>query len=361
VRAHAIISDVNINHGNSGGPLLNLSGEVIGINTFGALDQQGGPGVSGSIEIGRLLPLLARAQQVLLRLPPPDDGLLPVLSGPPYPLALLRAVSDTAQVLEYQEYEDLRFGDFIISTTTTLSKFVFYRRFEESIARDRRKREERAGLSEEQRYSQMGEFRDWREYVGDLLEPAVNVVVEPRAGETSGSSWGRAFAALAGSYSARAKYEFKGDVQAVRWYRNGVPIEPVLGGRVPNVIYENSQWIVMKDVAYRGVYVFPPAMFEPDSNGSPPSIVVEIEDLKHYDRFLLHELPPYLVARVWNDFEPYFAAVHPEFRFVRSDHEAFESDFKHLCSRSELCSRLEPRSRPDRSDSSATRQSQSPR
>ncbi|HLM69168.1 MAG TPA: trypsin-like peptidase domain-containing protein, partial [Longimicrobium sp.] len=44
----AIISDVNINHGSSGGPMLNAEGEVIGINTFGDMSSQGGPGISGA-------------------------------------------------------------------------------------------------------------------------------------------------------------------------------------------------------------------------------------------------------------------------------------------------------------------------
>ena len=45
VRDRAIISDVNINEGNSGGPLVNMEGAVVGINTFGVPSSKGGPGL----------------------------------------------------------------------------------------------------------------------------------------------------------------------------------------------------------------------------------------------------------------------------------------------------------------------------
>lgn len=45
-----------INSGNSGGPLFNASGEVVGINTYGTYDSQG---IFGAIDIGELKDLLA--------------------------------------------------------------------------------------------------------------------------------------------------------------------------------------------------------------------------------------------------------------------------------------------------------------
>jgi len=46
VDAHTIMSDVNVNPGNSGGPLFNNAGHVVGLTTFGASAERG-PGVSG--------------------------------------------------------------------------------------------------------------------------------------------------------------------------------------------------------------------------------------------------------------------------------------------------------------------------
>src|SRR5205085_1191940 len=60
VEERAIISDININHGNSGGPLFNSLGEVIGITTF--LDTaENGPGISGIVRIEQANAVLQQA------------------------------------------------------------------------------------------------------------------------------------------------------------------------------------------------------------------------------------------------------------------------------------------------------------
>jgi hypothetical protein len=172
----------------------------------------------------------------------------------------------------------------------------------------------------------------------------VTIEITPRIGETGGS----VFARIMISPRLQAKMVFKGDLQAANLYRNGIPEYPVVGGRAPQEVHEENQWVVMKDVAYRGYYVFRPEVFEPDSSGAPPSIVLQLDDLKHYDRFVLFELPPEVVARVWNDFGPYYTSVSPRAGFRPADSSKFTSDFYDLCRNSPLCSQLEKVDRPSR-------------
>jgi len=273
VRERAIISDANINHGNSGGPLLNLAGAVVGVNTFADQSTEGGPGISGSILITQLAPLLRQAADTLPSLPVPECAVLPTLSAAPYPLSELRAAADSVALDDYKKVAALKAGNFILSFNTPVANFVYARAEENEVAKDRRKREARAGLSEEERYSEIGTWRDWTDYVGNVTTPAVYVEVVPTQGETFWSALGRGLSASQGYVPGRAKYVFKGDLEDVQWYRNGEPVSPVVGGRTPQRVYVRDAWVEMKDVAYRGLYVFNPDVFAPDSSGAPPSIV----------------------------------------------------------------------------------------
>jgi S1-C subfamily serine protease len=331
VREHAIISDVNINHGNSGGPLLNAAGEVVGVNTFGDISESGGPGISGSLLIGRLAPLLKHAADTLPLLSVPDLRLLPTIEGPAYPLPELRAAADSVPFDAYEDVQGFKAGNFVFAMSTPVANFVYAKKHEDEVAKDRRKREAQAGLSQEERYSEIGTVRDWIDYVGDLTEAAVSVEIAPRQGETFWSGLGRALSASQGYVPGRAKYVFKGDLQDAQWYRNGEVVTPVVGGRTPQRVYVQNEWVEMKDVAYRGLYIFNPELFAPDSSGAPPSIVVHIFDLKHPDDRDWIELSGDVVARVWNDFGPYYTRVRPDRPFRTADAERFKSGIDALC------------------------------
>src|ERR1043166_1131216 len=62
IEARAILSDININHGNSGGPLFNSLGLVIGITTFLDSPSSNGPGVSGIVRIEQVSDVLVAAR-----------------------------------------------------------------------------------------------------------------------------------------------------------------------------------------------------------------------------------------------------------------------------------------------------------
>ncbi len=329
VRQGAIISDVNINQGNSGGPMLNMAGDVIAINTFGESPERG-PGLSGAVSALRIRPLLEQARRQADRLPLPGARRLPIVPPVTYSVSSLRAIADTASDRTYDQLAESRQGDFVVSLSTPVSALVAFKGFDDALSRNRRNREARAGIPVEQRYSVFAPLHDWFEFVGDQTHPVVTVDISPRTGETAGSSWGRALSAALAGVQQRARMEFKGDVQSVRFYSNGRLVEPVIGGRLAQRAYVDNAWITMSDVAYRGYYVLRPEVFAPDSTGVPPSIIMVIRDLKHLDRENVVELDAAIVARIWGDFLPYQELLGMP-RQPRADPRRFRTMWPDFC------------------------------
>ena len=318
VRAGAIISDVNINHGNSGGPLLNVEGEAIAVNTFGDIPDQGGPGVSGSILVARAGPALARAAAELTQSQAPSSALLPVMPTDELDMATMRAEADTTDPDRYQDFADRDVGGFKLTVQTPIQTLVAVKAHENEIAKDRKKREARAGLPEAQRYSEVREYRDWAEYVGAPTAPVVSFAILPKVGETGGSVFKRM---MLGS-NLRATYKFKGDVRGAQIFRNQQPLDPITGGHTPMKVFVDNQWVSLKDVADAGFYVFDIEVLRPDESGMPPSIVVAIRDLKSPDKLKCLEISGEVVAAAWNDFEAFYQQIRPRAGFRRADAKA---------------------------------------
>jgi S1-C subfamily serine protease len=318
VRAGAIISDVNINPGNSGGPLLNVDGEVVAVNTFGDVSSRAGPGVSGSVLIARAGPALARAAVELTQTPSPGSGLLPSMPTDQIDVGTVKAQADTTDPDMYRHFASLDVGGFELTVQTPMQTLVAVKAHENDVAKDRKKREARAGLPEGQRFSEVREYRDWAEYVGAPTAPVVSFAIVPKVGETGGSVFRR----LMLGPNLRATYKFRGDVRGVQLFRNREPVEPIKGGHAPVKVYVEDRWVSLKDVADEGFYVFDVEILRPDTAGAPPSIVVAIRDLKSPKNLKCIEIPSEVVAQAWNDFESFYQQSRPRAGFRRADSSA---------------------------------------
>ena len=95
----SITSDINVNRSDSGGPLFNSVGEVVGITTYLRSDV-GGSEVYGILRIEQTFPLLAQARRMMKRTTAPVARFLPVDPTEPFPLDAVK----TARNFDLQRY-----------------------------------------------------------------------------------------------------------------------------------------------------------------------------------------------------------------------------------------------------------------
>ena len=299
VEERAIISDVNLNPGNSGGPLINMDSEVIAINTF--IDPSSrSPGVSGSVSISLALSLLNQARGRLREQPPPPT-LLPVAPEDPFPIEGLKWASERCG--KDSNYM-LKAPGFDIQIITPSRGYFLTKISTGPLTEKRRSREAAAGVPQSEMYDPLGDLlKEWTEYAGKY-SPLVQIHVVPATGQTSGSVLlnllGAAAAGYSGTYyQGSYTYEFKSDLQDLELMDGDNVVPEVLRGMrmMRHSISERS--VRMKDIAQRGVFVFLPEVFK------SPNLRLKIRDLKKPGQIINVPIPRACREQVLADFEPY--------------------------------------------------------
>jgi hypothetical protein len=295
VESRAIMSDININHGNSGGPLLDMNGRVIGITTFKDLDPTGG-GVSGIIRIGVADPLLGQAREVAKQRPLPDAAALPPIPNEPYPLA------DLKTQIKSQKFDPSNYGarssTFDVQFITPALKYFLETKSEAEKADIRAKKLAKAGATtESQDADPYSNLKAWRSQLGDYL-PVVEIYVLPRLKATGGSIFG---AMMSGNASV-LHYRYKSDFDSAELMVDGKPVMPLRRSRFAKDANFVSLNGYAKDSGYAGAYLFGVEFLKDLRADSKVSLVIH-DGLKPGKAVVL-EIDPMLVWSIRNDFSP---------------------------------------------------------
>ena len=289
VETGAIISDVMIDHGNSGGPLLNAAQEAVGINTFGE-----GRGVSGTVRIWKAMPLFEDAKRKMATIPIPSGEFLPSIPKTKYPVDAMKRIVMTEDFDLEQYHIVARQFDVFILTPPALCYFEH----QDDIKAAKGRHQRRKNTTSADTYDPISDVKGWAQYVGEYL-PIVRVEIIPRVKVTAGSAFG---AALLGS-NAVIHYRYQGDVDTVRLIRNGKEIQPLRLGRAPVEQRFAGAAGHMEDVAYRGYAEFLPETFAPFT-GENDRMVLEIVNEAKDGATIKADIDAELLNKIWQDLAP---------------------------------------------------------
>lgn len=289
VEDDVLISDVRLDKGNSGGPILNLEGNAIGIATYGDLNRPGGEGTSTIVSI-RKADKLIRTLGALADDTLPSAAKLPDNSPVSIPPDMLEQTTTSIRGEEPFLKSPKNFRTFIRTPFEANLDDARYR----SLLKEKIARRYQGQVPTDQNL-EFGPLFFWNKYVGNQFEPVVSIEVIPWSQETSGSLVTRAAGAILGQKIART-HELRDDFSRMVLLRNGVEVTPILRKRLRNTKFYDERDQEMRDTALSGFYTYEPKEFRPGSK-------LELQVWKNGDiRPVVMRVPVGYQERIWRQF-----------------------------------------------------------
>ena len=297
VEDRAIISDININHGNSGGPLFNSNGVVIGITTFGDLSSQGGPGISGIVRIEQAYPLIEKARAAMNNSSKPSAELLPMEPSDRFPIAVLKekASEEKFKISPYV----FGVGDYDVALITPI---LTYRKLapEVEAGKEKNKRNKKHAEAVQGTFEPLEDLKGWEEYLG-AYDPVLIIRASPKLVEGFWSAFGRGMAASHGYIPGPAKLHFKTDFYQMRLLCGDKEVPPLMPGKAERVLSVNNEAIRVTDATFDGFYFYPPDAIRSTCG----KVTLELYSEKDPNHPKSHVLDQKSIQTVIQDFSPY--------------------------------------------------------
>jgi len=289
-----ITSDVNINPGNSGGPLLNHQGLVIGVTTFG-IGEGAGPGLSGITRIHLAQGALGAAREKMKSSDPPSSRELPVESDYRFTPDAIREMAQSRSPTPKAYHVEAGKMDVQVFTPVLVVSMALQGEREAAAARAKRtKGKDGEGSAAEAESSQR--FYAWQKDE-EVFLPVVRIRVYPEVKITAGSAF------MVGLLGSGGKYRFKTDFDRMELRRGEKVIEPILPGRIKEVVNVQGGGGSMKDIGYWGIYEYPPEAFLP---GAPLTLTIWEQGVPE-PRVL--SFPEPLLESIRADYRPYLDSL----------------------------------------------------
>jgi trypsin-like peptidase len=285
-----LLGDFLLQAGNSGGPLLNRDGEVIGINTFGESN------ISGAIRIGTLREFLASPQLVndVVQIEPSAE-LLPAIEAR-YPVNVLNHKIES-EPLNPTAYR-IKAGDFMVTAVTPvlIAKLqVAQQKIRVANQYDRRSK----NMSDPNTQGIGDTYFEWHGTTEAALDYVVTFDVRPMIGPTKRSRASKLSPFTLFGHLGRGEVEFKAEFLDLRVYRDGQLLEPILPGRAV-IAGSDGRKHRFVDQAYAGSYSYSPDDFQTGSEFRVEIIDARRPEAVHKELILAADSP--MIRQLRSDF-----------------------------------------------------------
>lgn len=322
VKDDEIISDVNVNRSNSGGPLFNSLGEVIGITTVGDISNQGGPDIAGIINITKAYPVIENAKLKIVneKINPPDPSLLPCFPEISFP----------TEALKLSINQKFKINDYIYDanpfTVTIYSPPLYYSKSDEinlklfKLKRQKNKDKQDAELEASQDLTinsdnTLLKLRKWKKDVVEF-KPVLVIEATPQMSLTGGSIAKLIFcAAVSGAVTGTGgyafmtpglDYKFKGDFYDMKLFVNGELVEPIRRGKALTKIAFSDRRKKIQDQTHSGYFMYSPELLIPKQSNTQNKIEIQLFEKADPLKPITITLKEQTITKLLEEFQPYF-------------------------------------------------------
>lgn len=303
-----IITDITFNPGNSGAPLFNSLGQVVGINTFKIEDRSSSmfarnettaehSGLSGVVPIDAASELIAKATAIAATKGRPSADLMPNLPDGVFPIETIKAELRNKSFPAKQYVADVK--DYQIKYMTPVYKFYVMEKDRIESLKNRNDRNKEKGVLESA--DPFRDLRYWSEYAGEL-RPVVQILALPETGATGASMALSVLAQGVVGYGTPLSHKYKADFYQMKLMCDGKEIVPLIRNKTEIVRELQNYYKDRKHYTYAGVYSYPYEVFAP---GVCRQMQVQVFSEEDIETPITSDVAETTKNRIWSDFRDF--------------------------------------------------------
>ena len=298
IEARAIISDVVINAGSSGGPLFNSIGEVVGLTTFQLRSKADeAPGMAGIVRIEEAAALITKARDAAATKGLPSAELMPSVPEGTFPVETIKAALNRKDFPIKEYIADVK--DYEVKFMTPVYKFYEINRDRMESLKNREKRNSKKGAVDA-----VDKFQDlhyWSEYAGEL-RPIVDILALPETTATGKSMLLSIASSAATGYATPFDYKYKADFYQMKLLCDGKEVTPISRSKIELNRALQHYYKTRVRYTFAGVYSYPFDVFAP---GRCQQMQVQVFSEEDIETPIVTNVDRVRKNRVWVDFEDF--------------------------------------------------------